>query len=151
LKEINVSKLKKEMFSNQTAFDFESEVNNLKEVHHFSFVQHFGHFDYFISEENHKFSIVREFVDGDNLQILINARTNKKRPFSEDFIQTCLFNICSALKYFKDSKIIYCYLKSSNIILSIPGDIKLTDFGFSKILSSYSHGVFSFKGTFSHL
>jgi serine/threonine protein kinase len=86
-----------------------------------------------------------ECVNGDNFQVLINARKNKKTPFSEDFIQKVLFNICSASKFFKDFKIIQRNVKSSNIILSITGDIKLTDFGFSKILWSYTQGVFHSK------
>jgi serine/threonine protein kinase len=48
-------------------------------------VQYFGRFDHFISKENRKFYIVVEFVGGDNLQVLINTRKNKTRPFSEDF------------------------------------------------------------------
>jgi serine/threonine protein kinase len=73
LKLINVSKLKEEILLNQTRFDFESEVEILKKVHHPSIVQYFGHFDHFISEENHKFYIAMECVDEGNLQVLINA------------------------------------------------------------------------------
>ena len=75
-------------------------------------------------------TIVTEFVDGGDLGLKIESQKNI--PFTESQILDYITQICLALQYIHNKKIIYKDLKSGNILLTKSGIVKLGDFGFVK-------------------
>ncbi len=61
--------------------------------------------------------------------------------FSESQILDWFVQICLALKYVHDRKILHRDLKTQNIFLTANGDVKIGDFGIGK--SSIIHSNFS--------
>jgi NIMA (never in mitosis gene a)-related kinase len=55
--------------------------------------------------------------------------------------------ICFAVKYLHDKKILHRDLKLSNIFISSNGDIKLGDFGIAKVLSNTDEFTKTIVGT----
>ena len=84
---------------------------------------------YDIGEEENKYYMVMEFLEGKPLSILIN---DKKRlpPLLAVSIGV---QICNALEYAHENGIIHRDVKPANIILSKKGVAKLTDFGIAQL------------------
>jgi NIMA (never in mitosis gene a)-related kinase 1/4/5 len=80
------------------------------------------------------FCIVMEYADGGDLESAIKARRGKLIPESQ--VLDWFIQICLALKYIHNRKILHRDLKPANIMLSRGGVIKLGDFGIAKVLSN---------------
>lgn len=77
------------------------------------------------------FHIIMDYADGGDLSEQIeNATTN----FDEDKILNWFVQICLAIKYIHDRKILHRDLKTQNIFLMRNGTVKLGDFGIAKVL-----------------
>ena len=74
-------------------------------------------------------NIVIEFDDFEYLNQKIEKKQKEKNPFPEPEILDYIFQICLALKYLHEKKIIYRYLNSGNVFLMKNGIIKLGFFG----------------------
>lgn len=81
---------------------------------------------------NGKLDILMEYANGGTLREYLL----KKKRLSEDEIIDLFVQICLAVKYIHDRKIIHRDLKTSNIFLLKNKIIKLGDFGFAKALNS---------------
>ena len=79
-----------------------------------------------------KLDILMEYANGGTLREYLL----KKKRLSEDEIIDLFVQICLAVKYIHDRKIIHRDLKTSNIFLLKNKTIKLGDFGFAKALNS---------------
>ena len=78
----------------------------------------------------HSLNLIREYADDGNLSEKIKSQNNK--PFTESEILDYFIQICSALIYIHDKKIIHINLTSQKVFLMKSGLVKLSGFGFSK-------------------
>ena len=72
-----------------------------------------------------------EFVDGMNLRRLIQAKTLEPRQALELVMQ-----ICTALQFAHDEKIVHRDIKPENILITKKGQVKIADFGLAKLLGA---------------
>ncbi len=82
--------------------------------------------DYFT--ENNKYYLVMEFIDGQTLEDLLNSTG----PLPEDRVIKISLEILEALGILHKLNLVYRDLKPKNIMLTIPGKVKLIDFGITR-------------------
>ncbi|MBC7475224.1 MAG: serine/threonine protein kinase [Candidatus Sericytochromatia bacterium] len=87
---------------------------------------------YDIIEQNGSQYIIMEFLDGKNLEELLN----QKGHFSLDEATSIIADTALALDYIHKKNIIHRDVKPSNIIILTDGVTKLTDFGVTKDMNS---------------
>jgi NIMA (never in mitosis gene a)-related kinase len=85
--------------------------------------------------------IVMEFADGGDLGTLIKKQRTlgyqvSPQYLSEDLIMNYFVQLCLALKYLHDRKVLHRDLKAGNVFLTKDGFVKLGDFGLSTILTN---------------
>lgn len=125
IKQINLSDLasaEREMAMN--------EVEVFSKLHHPNIIQYY---DSFIRHET--LLIEMEFADGGTLATLI-AERNLNDRFSERQILSIVEQITSAVNYMHSQNIIHRDLKTANIFLNHKGQVKIGDFGISKIINT---------------
>uniref|UniRef100_A0A1J3JFL6 mitogen-activated protein kinase kinase n=1 Tax=Noccaea caerulescens TaxID=107243 RepID=A0A1J3JFL6_NOCCA len=89
-------------------------------------------------------SIILEFMDGGSLADLLK----KVGKVPENMLAAICKRVLRGLCYFHhERRIIHRDLKPSNLLINHRGEVKITDFGVSKILSSSSSLANSFVGT----
>ena len=89
-------------------------------------------------EENGTAYYVMDYVDGENLSERLK-RTGK--PMTEDEVNQILPQILDALKSIHDAGIWHLDLKPANIMVDKAGNVKLIDFGASKLLNAQKGGA----------
>ncbi|KAH0787867.1 AGC family protein kinase [Histomonas meleagridis] len=82
---------------------------------------------------NGKIEILMEYADNNDLFDYVSKRTT---PLPESEVVEIFTQICLAVKYLHDRKIIHRDIKLDNIFMFKNGLIKLGDFGFAKCLRS---------------
>ena len=113
-----------------------SEVNILRELHHPNIVKYY---DRIIDKKNSKLYIVMEYCPGGDLSKIIKHNRKNNQYFSEDLIWKIFSQVASALyacHTHKEGKILHRDIKPSNIFIDQENNIKLGDFGLSRILNS---------------
>jgi len=105
------------------------EVEILSSLHHKHII---GYCDNFHAKG--RLHIAMEHAAGGDLWQRIRAQGS--RHFSENQICLWFYQICSALDYLHKSKIFHRDLKPQNVFLTQNGDVKLGDFGVSKVMNS---------------
>ena len=111
------------------------EVNILHELHHPNIVKYY---DRIIDKKNTKLYIVMEYCPGGDLSQLIKRNRKSNQFFSEDIIWKIFSQVSSALyacHTHKEGKILHRDIKPSNIFIDQENNIKLGDFGLSRILN----------------
>ncbi|EPY77923.1 hypothetical protein CB1_001160003 [Camelus ferus] len=93
-------------------------------------------------ENYHKFCTVLEYCEGNDLDFYLKQH----KLMSEKEARSIVMQIVNALRYLNEIKppIIHYDLKPGNILLvdgTACGEIKITDFGLSKIMDDDSYGV----------
>ena len=78
--------------------------------------------------------IVMEYCDGGDLYTKINKQRGRLLP--ESVILTYFVQICRAVQYIHERKILHRDIKTQNIFVTKENIIKLGDFGIAKILNS---------------
>ena len=102
---------------------FQREAENLSKLHHPNIVKVLEVFD-----ENNTTYYVMEFIDGETIDEYI--KRNGKLTVDESLIITQ--EVCSALSYMHDHKMLHLDLKPKNIMRDSEGHIYLIDFGLAK-------------------
>jgi serine/threonine protein kinase len=74
---------------------------------------------------------IMEYVDGMNLRRLLQTQTLEPRQALELVAQ-----ICTALQFAHDEKIVHRDIKPENILLTKKGQVKIADFGLAKLLGN---------------
>ena len=124
-----------------------SEVNILRELHHPNIVKYY---DRIIDKKNTKIYIVMEYCSGGDIGQLIKRCRKNRELIEEEIIWKIFIQVILALNAchnFKEGKILHRDIKPSNIFLDNENNVKLGDFGLSKILSNKSNFAYSNVGT----
>ena len=109
-----------------------------------------------ISEHNSSFIIkfYNAFVQDDCLCIIMEYCSKgtlgnhiKQNNLTNDKIWKYFAQLCGSIMYLHNNNIIHRDLKSANILVDSNDNIKLIDFGVSKILNNYMKFTKSFVGT----
>ena len=77
----------------------------------------------------------------------MNQVSGVTRYFEETFIIKIFIQICLGIKHMHDRRIIHRDIKPSNILLTNDLNIKVTDFGSSKILNRTGEQAKTFVGS----
>ncbi len=114
----------------QLTANLHAEVNILKSIDHPNIIKVEDVF-----ETNRFFYIVLELVSGGDL---LDFLINRKQPFTESEARRIFHQLVEATDYLHSQKIVHRDIKPENILLKTPGEIKLTDFGLSRIVGEGS-------------
>ncbi|KAI6783688.1 Serine/threonine-protein kinase-like protein [Emericellopsis cladophorae] len=121
----------------------ENEMNIMKRIQHPNIVRYIENFDW----DDRLLIIIMEYVPGGDLGKYVADQSNG--PFSEDMAQTIAKQLLGALEYLHKNNITHRDVKPDNILLNSidPLDVKLTDFGLSKMVEGEQTGLRTFCGT----
>lgn len=126
IKEIKISHM-----SSKELEEARREVEVLSSLSH-PYIIHFR--DSF--EHDGRLLIVMDYCGGGDLHTLISNR--KGVLFPEDRVLDWFVQLCLAIKYIHDRRILHRDIKSQNVFLTDDGKVRLGDFGIAKIMSSTS-------------
>ncbi|CAE8628866.1 unnamed protein product [Polarella glacialis] len=107
------------------------EVGVLRQLTHRHIV---AYYDTFM--KNSTLYIVMEFADDGDLSTAIKKRREDDTPYSEVDAMTIFGQCCLALQYVHGKRIVHRDIKSQNIFMMKAGDVKLGDFGISKVMET---------------
>lgn len=114
---------------------FVQEAKVCSGLHHANVVQ-----IYELGEEGGEYYIAMEYVAGCDLLKLLTRSTKQQRPIPPELCLFIVTEVCKGLGYAhtaadghgKPLNIVHLDVSPSNILLSLDGEVKLTDFGVAK-------------------
>jgi len=106
------------------------EIKLLSEIHHENILGLLSVIVY-KSDGGYNLWLISEFMDS-NLQVVIRDK-QPKGPFSEDEIKNYMFMILKGLEFMHLNWYLHRDLSPSNVLISSTGQIKIADFGFTKL------------------
>ncbi|MHB1036526.1 MAG: serine/threonine-protein kinase [Pirellulales bacterium] len=106
---------------------FEAEIETLKKLHHPNIIQLFGY-----GEQGGLLFYAMELVEGTSLEDELRAR----RKFDWREVTQIGLKVCRALRHAHDRGVIHRDLKPGNLLLSMNGQIKLSDFGIARLFGN---------------
>ena len=121
--------------------NIENEVKLLKQLRHPNIV---SYKDSFLDKDNY-YNIVMIYCDGGDIYSKIKAQ--KKEYFPEEDILNWIVQLCLALSYIHDKKILHRDLKTQNIFIQNKDTIRIGDFGIAKIFNQTREMAGSIVGT----
>ena len=124
-----------------------SEVNILRELKHQNIVRYY---DRILDKKHAKIYIIMEYCEGGDLGQLIKRCKKNKEYIAEDVIWKIFTQIVLALHVChsrKEGKVLHRDIKPSNVFLDKDNNVKLGDFGLSRVLSNESNFAYSHVGT----
>ena len=90
--------------------------------------------------ENNRFFMALEYIEGKGLQ----THTAKETRLSRIQVMETIYTICYALDYIHNAGYVHLDIKPANIMITNTGDVKLMDFGISRLLkeeASVENGI----------
>ncbi|KAJ4860538.1 protein kinase domain-containing protein [Trichoderma breve] len=119
----------------------ENEMKIMRKVHHPNIVRYMENFDW----DDRLLIIIMEFVPGGDL----GKHIVDYGPFNEEDSRTMAQQLLSALAYLHRNNITHRDVKPDNILINTlqPLDVKLTDFGLSKMVDTEQTFLRTFCGT----
>ena len=121
--------------------NIENEVKLLKQLRHPNIV---SYKDSFLDKDNY-YNIVMIYCDGGDIYSKIKSQ--KKEYFPEEDILNWIVQLCLALSYIHDKKILHRDLKTQNIFIQNKDTIRIGDFGIAKIFNQTREMAGSIVGT----
>lgn len=91
--------------------------------------------------------IVMDFADDGDLGTAMERQREAKEQFSEEQVLDWLVQICLALRFAHEKKVLHRDVKPQNVFLMRSGSVRLGDFGISKTLGSTSALAITTVGT----
>ena len=123
-----------------------SEVNILRELRHPNIVKYY---DRIVDHDISKIFIIMEFCEGGDLAHLIRKCRNESQPLPELKLWEIFSQVAQALHecHRRGRKVLHRDIKPGNIFLDANLNVKLGDFGLSRIMSAESMYAYSHVGT----
>jgi len=124
-----------------------SEVNILRDLKHPNIVRYY---DRILDKDSSKIYIIMEYCDGGDLTAIIKRCRKERKYIDEDVIWKILTQIVLALEechHRKEGIILHRDIKPDNILLDSQNNVKLSDFGLSRVLHSKNSLAQTFLGT----
>ncbi|KAG0447175.1 hypothetical protein HPP92_028487 [Vanilla planifolia] len=94
-------------------------------------------------------ALLLEYMDGGTLESLLAAR--ERRPFPESALACVAHQILLGLSYLHSHKIVHRDIKPGNLLINTAGEIKIADFGVSKIMRQPLGPCVSYVGTSAYM
>ncbi|PKA56088.1 Mitogen-activated protein kinase kinase 5 [Apostasia shenzhenica] len=94
-------------------------------------------------------AILLEYMDAGSLASLLTARGG--RPFPEAALAAIAHQVLLGLSYLHSHQIVHRDIKPGNLLVSAEGEIKIADFGVSKILRRSLDPCVSYVGTCAYM
>ncbi|CDW80923.1 protein kinase domain containing protein [Stylonychia lemnae] len=123
------------------------EVNILSQLNHPNIVKYF---DKIVDKEQKKIYIIMEYCENGDMAQLIKKCKTERDHVAEDVVWKIFVQIILALKEChnrKEGKVLHRDLKPGNVFFDIGNNVKLGDFGLSRILSQESEYAHTNVGT----
>ncbi len=143
-REVAIKFLPDELASNEDAVKmFRGEARAAASMNHPNIVH-----IYDVANLNGKACIVMEYVQGRTVRQLMRVKgSNQKKPIPAKRVAEIARDICLALGYAHTSNVIHRDVKPANMLIAPNGQVKLMDFGISKVLETGVEGLTKAKGT----
>jgi serine/threonine-protein kinase CTR1 len=110
---------------------FTQEAGLIAKLHHPNVVRFYG-----VCYQDDHFYIVTEFCHENLSQALRRLKQELKGPLPEEVFLNLAYQIAKGMAYLHSKDVIHRDLKPENILLDDKGDVKLCDFGLSRIIAS---------------
>jgi NIMA (never in mitosis gene a)-related kinase len=91
--------------------------------------------------------IIMEFCEYGDLAYHIKKKSKAGAKFSETDIMNWFVQLCLSLEYVHSRKILHRDLKTNNVFLTAENNVKLGDFGISKVLEKTHDHAMTVQGT----
>lgn len=121
-----------------------SEVNILRELKHSNIVKYV---DRIIDKNDQTIFIVMEYCAGGDMAQLIKNSKRRKEYIPENLLWKIIAQIVYALHHCHQKKILHRDLKPGNVFLDKNKNVKLGDFGLSRIMGEESVYAYTHVGT----
>ena len=108
---------------------FTQEAGLIAKLHHPNVVRFYG-----VCYQDDHFYIVTEFCHENLSQALRRLKQELKGPLPEEVFLNLAYQIAKGMAYLHSKDVIHRDLKPENILLDDRGDVKLCDFGLSRII-----------------
>jgi NIMA (never in mitosis gene a)-related kinase len=112
----------------------QNEIDIFKSLKHPNLIQYVNSFIHSRKSKKAKFCIIMEYADDGDLFKVVKDHLKANQKIKEEQIWKWFLQICQAIRYIHSKKIIHRDIKCQNIFLLKNGQIKLGDFGISKVL-----------------
>jgi len=126
MKVIDVAKMDR-----QQKEDALNEIHVLRALHHPFIITYVESF-----LDKRCLCIVMEHAEGGDLYTCLTRLKARHEQPTEKQVMEWFVQLCLALKYVHDHKVLHRDLKSQNVFLTAKGEVKLGDFGISRVLQS---------------
>lgn len=123
-----------------------AEVNIQRELRHPNIVRYY---DRIIDKDTSKLFIVMEHCSGGDMASLIRKRRKTKDYFSEQMVWKVLAQMTLALLecHRREQKVLHRDLKPGNVLFDDEGNVRLCDFGLSRMMGDESVFAYTHVGT----
>ncbi|KAF2073996.1 hypothetical protein CYY_004703 [Polysphondylium violaceum] len=135
---VAIKQIEKSRIDNNTLQSVKKEFDILLNLKHNNIVKVLG-----VVETSSKINFILEYVENGSLRDIID----KFGPLSEDLAISYLYQLLQGLVYLHANRVIHRDIKSSNILITKDGTIKLADFGVASQLSDQAQMTYSVVGT----
>ena len=122
--------------------DWSKEVELHSQLVHPHIIGYRGSF-----QKNDMFCIVMDYAAGGTLDGRIAQQREAGEPFCSEMILRWIAEMASALEHMHSHRVLHRDMKPANVLLSAEGEIKLADFGVSRLLGSQTSLAQTVLGT----